>query len=146
MPEVILSGFADEGPADKKAESQLTMLSALGMSWYSLRFVDAGSGVKNVMALTKAEVRRLRRLHGEFGIRVSSIGSPIGKVRLLDVDDGSGNAYVPFERYLGREVQRAVDLLRAVDLADDYAAAWAEWEAAGDESAWDLTTRDGLTN
>ena len=110
MPEVILSGFADEGPADKKAESQLTMLSALGMSWYSLRFVDAGSGVKNVMALTKAEVRRLRRLHEEFGIRVSSIGSPIGKVKLLDVDDGSANAYVPFERYLSRDVQRAADL------------------------------------
>ncbi len=110
MPEVILSGFADEGPADKKAESQLTMLAALGMSWYSLRFVDAGSGVKNVMTLTKAEVRRLRRLHEEFGVRVSSIGSPIGKVKLLDIDDGSANAYVPFERYLSRDVQRAADL------------------------------------
>lgn len=110
MPEVILSGFADEGPADKKAESQLTMLAALGMSWYSLRFVDAGSGVKNVMTLTKAEVRRLRRLHEEFGIRVSSIGSPIGKAKLLDIEDGSANAYVPFERYLSRDVQRAADL------------------------------------
>jgi sugar phosphate isomerase/epimerase len=110
MPEVLLSGFADEGPVDKKAEAQLTMLSALGMSWYSLRFVDVGGGVKNVMKLTKAEIRRLRRLHGEFGIRVSSVGSPIGKVKLLDVDDGTANAYVPFDRYLSRDVQRAVDL------------------------------------
>lgn len=107
---VLLSGFADEGPADKKAESQLAMLAALGMSWYSLRFVDVGSGVKNAMKLTRVEVGRLRRLHAEFGIGVSSIGSPIGKVKLLDVDDGSANAYIPFAQYLANDVQRAVDL------------------------------------
>ena len=110
MPEVILSGFADEGPVDKKAESQLTMLAALGMSYYSLRFVDVGSGVKNVMLLNRSDVRRLRKLHAEFGMRVSSIGSPIGKVKLLDVEDGSTNVYQPFERYLANDVQRAVDL------------------------------------
>ena len=109
-PEVILTGFADEGPVDKKAESQLTMLSALGMSWYSLRFVDVGTGVKNVMKLTKADVRRLRRLHAEFGIRVSSVGSPIGKVKLHDIEDGTANAFIPFDRYLKNDVQRAVDL------------------------------------
>ena len=85
--EVIISGFADEGPLDKRAEAQLTMLAALGMSYYSLRFIDLGNGVKNVMKLNKAEVRRLKKLHGEFSIKVSSIGSPIGKVKLLDVDD-----------------------------------------------------------
>ena len=108
--EVIISGFADEGPVDKKAESQLTMLAALGMTYYSLRFIDVGNGVKNVMQLTKAEIRRLRRLHAEFGIQVSSIGSPIGKVKLVDVEDGTGNAYVPFEKYLKTQVQKAVDL------------------------------------
>jgi sugar phosphate isomerase/epimerase len=110
QPEVIISGFADEGPADKKAEAQLTMLAALGMSWYSLRFVDAGKGVKNVMRLDRQEIRRLKRLHEEFGVRVSSIGSPIGKVKLLEVEDGTANAYIPFEKYLKNDVQRAVDL------------------------------------
>ena len=69
-----------------------------------------------------------------------SISLPERDVELLD-------EYVRTRRVKSRSaaVQRAVDLLRAVDLADDYAAAWAEWDAAGDESAWDRTTRDGLT-
>ena len=109
-PKVIISGFADEGPEDKKAEAQLAMLATLGMSHYSLRFVDVGQGVKNVMQLTQPEIARLRQLHGEFGIAVASIGSPIGKVKLLDVEDGSSNAYIPFDQYLQQDVQRAVDL------------------------------------
>jgi sugar phosphate isomerase/epimerase len=113
-PEVIISGFADEGPVDKKAESQLTMLSALGMSYYSVRFVDVGGGVKNAMQLTRGEVKRLCALHGDFGVRVSSLGSPIGKVKLLDVEDGSTNAFVPFTRYVKNDVRRAVDLAGAL--------------------------------
>ena len=113
--EVIISGFADEGPVDKKAEEQLTMLAALGMSYYSLRFVDVGQGVKNVMQLTRREIRRLRRLHADFGIQVSSVGSPIGKVKLVDVEDGTSNAYFPFDRYLNKEVARAVDLALEFD-------------------------------
>ncbi len=115
QPEVIISGFADEGPVDKRAEAQLTMLAALGMSYYSLRFIDLGNGVKNVMLLNKAEVRRLKKLHAEFGIKVSSIGSPIGKVKLLDVEDGSANAYIPFKTYLKRDVARAIELAQEFD-------------------------------
>ena len=109
-PKVIISGFADEGPADKKAEAQLTMLATLGLSHYSLRFVDAGQGVKNAMQLTRREIARLRQLHREFGVAVASLGSPIGKVKLCDVEDGSANAYIPFDQYLHQDVQRAVDL------------------------------------
>ena len=109
-PEVIITGFADEGPADKRAESQLTMLTALGLSFYSLRFVDMGDGVKNAMTLSKGEIRRLKRLHGDFGVQVSSLGSPIGKVKLRDVEDGTSNTYVPFSTYLRRDVERAVSL------------------------------------
>jgi|YNPNPStandDraft_1061719.scaffolds.fasta_scaffold40014_2 sugar phosphate isomerase/epimerase len=113
QPKVILTGFADEGPVSKRAEEQLTMCRALGLSYYSLRFIDVGEGVKNVMLLTDSEVARLQKLHEEFEIRVSSIGSPIGKVKLLDVDDGTSNRYVPFERYLTEEVSRAVELAQA---------------------------------
>jgi len=108
--DVLISGFADEGPPDKRAESQLTMMSALGLSYYSLRFVDVGEGVKNVMKLSRREIKKLRSLHAEFGMSVSSIGSPIGKVKLLDREDGSSNLFVPFERYLKRDVARAIDL------------------------------------
>ena len=41
-------------------------------------------------------------------------------------------------------VKRAIDLLRAVDLADDYAAAWTEWDAGGDKATWEQATHDGL--
>src|SRR6188768_3586572 len=101
-PEVILSGFADEGPVSKRAEEQLTMVRALGLSHYSLRFIDVGGGVKNAMQLTDEEVERLRQLHEEYEVKVSSLGSPIGKVKLLDVDDGTANRYIPFEEYLRR--------------------------------------------
>ncbi len=114
-PEVLITGFADEGPADKRAEAQLTMLAALGMGWYSVRFVDAGNGIKNALQLEPAEVARLRQLHADFGVRVSSLGSPIGKVKLLDVEDGTRNAYVPFERYLSDQVQKAIDLAQALE-------------------------------
>lgn len=112
-PQVILSGFADEGT--KSVREQLTMLAALGMSYYSLRFADLGAGVKNAMQLDKAEVRQLKRLHAEFGLRVASLGSPIGKVKLLDVEDGSHNRFVPFNRYLKEEVGRAVELALAFE-------------------------------
>ena len=70
-----------------------------------------------------------------------SISLPERDVELLD-------DYVRTRRVKSRSaaVQRAVDLLRAADLSDDYATAWAEWEAGGDESAWNRTTHDGLTN
>src|SRR5436309_959256 len=113
QPAVILTGLADEGPVSKRAEEQLALTRGLGLSYYSLRFVDVGGGVKNAMLLTDAEVERLRQLHREFEVQVSSLGSPIGKVKLLDVDDGTGNRYVPFDRYLREEVARAIELARA---------------------------------
>jgi Arc/MetJ-type ribon-helix-helix transcriptional regulator len=41
-------------------------------------------------------------------------------------------------------VQHAVRLLRSAYLEDDYAAAWDEWAASGEHSAWDTTAGDGL--
>ncbi len=40
-------------------------------------------------------------------------------------------------------VQRAVALLRAVELGDDYEAAWSEWDEAGGE-VWEAVVGDGL--
>ncbi|MBI2192421.1 MAG: sugar phosphate isomerase/epimerase [Planctomycetes bacterium] len=114
VPEVILTGFADEGPVSKRAEEQLTLLAALGLQYYSIRFVDVGQGVKNVMKLTSQEVERLNQLHREFGIRVSSLGSPIGKVKLEDVEDGTSNRFVPFDRYLKEDVARAIEIAHAL--------------------------------
>ncbi|MGY1829204.1 ribbon-helix-helix domain-containing protein [Geodermatophilus sp. SYSU D01180] len=41
-------------------------------------------------------------------------------------------------------VQHAVRMLRHPGLEDDYAAAWAEWRASGEETAWEGTSADGL--
>lgn len=110
-PQVILSGFADEG--SKRAEEQFTMLRALGMSYYSIRFVDVGEGVKNAMKLSDAEIKRLCELHDQFEVQVSSIGSPIGKIKLVDQEDGTHNVYMPIEEYLEKEVPRAISLAHA---------------------------------
>src|SRR5690349_20567242 len=112
---VILSGFADEAALHKTPAEQFAAFAALGLQYYSLRFVDVGSGVKNVMELTKAEITRLRHQEDEFGMNVASIGSPIGKVKLVDRDDGTNNRYVPFAKYLDKEVKKACDLAHAFE-------------------------------
>jgi len=114
-PEVILSGFADEAAIHKTAVEQFAAFAALGMQYYSLRFVDVGNGVKNVMKLTKGEITKLRHLEDEFGMNVSSIGSPIGKVKLSKKEDGTKNPYVPFKKYLSTEVKKACDLAHAFE-------------------------------
>jgi hypothetical protein len=112
---VILSGFGDEAAIHKTAVEQFAALAALGMQYYSLRFVDVGGGVKNVMNLTKGEITKLRHWESEFGMNVTSIGSPIGKVKLTSADDGTQNRYVPFKKYLATEVARACELAHAFE-------------------------------
>jgi len=114
-PQVLLSGFSDEAANQKLALQQFCALSALGMQYHSLRFVDVGNGIKNVMLLDKKEIAALRAMHHEYGIAVSSIGSPIGKVKLVDVDDGTKNRFVPFKQYLEKEVRLACKLAQAFD-------------------------------
>lgn len=111
-PTAILSGFADEAANHKTAVEQFAAFAALGLEYYSLRFVDvAGDGnVKNVMDLTKGETTKLRHLEDEYGMNVASIGSPIGKVKLVDEEDGTSNRYVPFKKYLKKDVARACDM------------------------------------
>lgn len=115
QPQVILSGFADEATIHKTAIEQFAAFAALGLQYYSLRFVDVGGGVKNVMKLTKSEITKLRHLEDEFGMNIASIGSPIGKVKLRNIDDGSDNRYVPFKKYLKTEVRRACELAHAFE-------------------------------
>ena len=114
-PSVILTGFADEAANQKTAEQQFAAFAALGLQYYTIRFIDAGGGVKNVMKLTKTEISRVRHLQDEYGLNVSSLGSPIGKVKLLDIDDGTHNQYVPFKKYLAKDVNRACELAHAFE-------------------------------
>src|SRR5215203_2170800 len=114
-PQVVLSGFGDEAANHKTAAEQFAALSAAGLQYYSLRFIDVGEGVKNVMKLTKSEITKVRHLEDEYGMNVASIGSPLGKVKLRDVDDGTSNQFVPFGRYLEKEVSHACELAHAFE-------------------------------
>jgi sugar phosphate isomerase/epimerase len=114
-PRVILSGFADETTNSKNAVEQFAAYAALGLQYYSIRFINAGEGVKNVMKLTVPEIQQIRQLQDEYGINVSSIGSPIGKIKLEDVDDGTSNIFIPFEKYLENDVQKVCELAHAFE-------------------------------
>jgi len=113
-PSITLSAFADECANRKTAIEQLAVLAALGLKWYSPRFVDvAGSGkVEHVCDLSDEKLAQLRRLQEEYGLSVTSIGSRLGKVKLHDRPDGSHNKFVPFDDYLAGEVARTVNAAR----------------------------------
>ncbi len=112
---VLLSALADEAAFKLTAVEQFSALAALGLEYYSLRFVDLGRGVKNVMDLTLREIQELRHLEDTYGLNVASIASPIGKVKLVDVDDGTTNRYVPFKKYLAKDVAKACERAHAFE-------------------------------
>lgn len=109
-PQITLSAFADECANRKTAIEQFAVLAALGLKWYSPRFIDVtGEGkVEHVCDLSDEKLSRLKALQDEYGLRVTSIGSRLGKVKLLNQDDGSHNKFVPFEDYLAGEVARTI--------------------------------------
>jgi sugar phosphate isomerase/epimerase len=114
-PQVLLTGFSDEAANQKLAVEQFCAFAALGLKYHSLRFIDVGNGIKNVMLLDKKEIAEIKAMHQQYGIQVSSIGSPIGKVKLLDVEDGTKNRFVPFKQYLDKDVRTACKLAQAFD-------------------------------
>ncbi len=109
-PPLLLGGLADEAANQKTAMQQFCAFAAMGLRYYTLRFIDAGGGIQNVMQLEPKGIETILELQREYGLSVSSIGSPIGKVKLLDVNDGTNNRFVPFQEYLQKDVRRACDL------------------------------------
>src|SRR6185295_11207374 len=114
-PQIFISAFADEGAKSKSVVEQFTVLAALGLQYYSPRFLNVSGEVKNIMKLDKAELKTVKSLQDDYGLSVTSIGSPIGKVKLLDQDDGTHNRFVPFAKYLKEDVAIAIDRAKALD-------------------------------
>ncbi|MFM7136283.1 MAG: sugar phosphate isomerase/epimerase family protein [Planctomycetota bacterium] len=114
-PQVLLSALADEAAFHLTAVEQFSALAAIGLEYYSLRSIDVGKGVKNVMKLSLGEIQKIRHLEDQYGLNVASIASPIGKVKLVDKPDGTKNAYVPFKQYLAKDVARACELAHAFE-------------------------------
>ena len=113
-PRVFLSGFADESTSNKTIVEQFAVFAAIGLQYYSIRFVNLGDGIKNVMKLTKSDIQRVRQFQDEYGLNVSSLGSPLGKAKLKDIDDGTTNTYTPINKYLD-EVRQACELAHALE-------------------------------
>ena len=90
MAKLVLSAFSDEY-ADSFPE-QLAAMNRLGVEHIEMRFVDK----KNVSALTSQEAVTAAEMLRAAGIRVSSIGSPLGKMAI----DSDLNAHLELTRHL----------------------------------------------
>ena len=71
-----LSAFADEAMDDFNAQVKFLVLEKVG--YIEPRFINKN----NIMDLTKNELTETRKIIRNAGLKVSAIGSPIGKVRL----------------------------------------------------------------
>lgn len=76
--EVVLSGFADE--IDPALTKQMEVIKKLGMSHIEMRGVNG----KGLVEYSVAEAREIKKQLDDNGIRLSSLGSPIGKIKITD--------------------------------------------------------------
>jgi sugar phosphate isomerase/epimerase len=93
-----LTGFADE--ISPELEEQLETLAQESMGYMELRSVWN----TNVLDLSDDELNRVKSATAERGIRISSIGSPIGKVPVTDT--------------FGPHLERFRRALRAADVVE----------------------------
>ncbi len=84
MSRMILSAFSDEYATS--FEEQLAGMNRFGINHIELRHVNG----KNVAELSKEDGREIKAMLERYGIRVSAIGSPLGKIRL----DGDMKAHL----------------------------------------------------
>ena len=78
MPQLILSAFADEAAADLKG--QIAALKRNGIDCIEIRNIDG----KCVIDYSEEEISAFKAELDAAGIRVSSLGSPIGKYEITD--------------------------------------------------------------
>lgn len=78
---IKLAAFADE--AGQSADCQIRALQRCGIGLLEIRGVDG----KNVSDLTDREAEAYAEMFADAGIRVWSVGSPIGKIRITDDTD-----------------------------------------------------------
>ena len=89
-----LSGFSDE--IDEMIPVQFAHLKKLGIRYFEPRGING----KNISALSDEEVLALKKEMNDYGISVSSIGSPIGKILITD-------AFEPHMEQLRRTIRTA---------------------------------------
>lgn len=98
-----ISGFADE--IDQNISTQFAHLNKLGIKYFEVRGVNG----KNISAIDDFELENLKNTMEEYGISVSSIGSPIGKIKISDDLEGHFELFkrvVYIAKYLGSKYIR----------------------------------------
>ena len=96
--QVILTGFADEIAGD--LTTQMAVIRKLSMNHIEMRGVDGG----NLIFHTPEKVTEIKSRLDENGIRLSALGSPLGKIGITD-------AFEPhFEAF-----KKAVDIAHRMD-------------------------------
>ena len=73
-----ISGFADE--LDRDFEKQMSIWHDMGLKYFELR---SAWGI-NVMELSDDHIKKIKDISSRYGIKVSCIGSPIGKTYIED--------------------------------------------------------------
>ena len=76
MRKYVISAFADE--YSPETEKQLIAMNVFDITHIEPRFLDK----KNVSDLTEDEAYAVKALFDKYGIKINSIGSPIGKIKL----------------------------------------------------------------
>ena len=119
-PKIIISGFADE--IDPQLDVQLKVVKALGMEYICFRAAD-GKGVADY-TLEEVQEKILPRLKAA-GVKVSSLGSPIGKI---DIDD---------EAAYEKQLQQLDTLCRICNLLDTrYIRMFSFWMVGKNPDEW----------
>lgn len=98
-----ISGFADE--IDSSTTIQFEVLNKLGIKYFEPRGIDG----KNISELSDEEVLILKEKMDKYGIKASSIGSPIGKIKLSDDFEAHYELYkriVKIAKFLGSKYIR----------------------------------------
>lgn len=78
MSGFMISGFADEISDDIK--EQFECLNELNMGYFEARGING----TNIADLSDVEVKDLLEMMEKYNIKVSSIGSPVGKINITD--------------------------------------------------------------
>lgn len=121
MKYALISGFADEIAGD--VDTQFRVLGKLGIGYFEPRGIDG----KNIANLTDEEVERLKGKMKACGIKASSIGSPIGKVKLEEDFEGH---FRQFQRVVEIAGQLGAKYIRMFSFYHEGGAEWTEGERA----------------
>ncbi len=116
-----ISGFSDEIAED--VDTQFHVLNKLGIYYFEPRGIDG----KNIADLSDEEVAGLKKKMAACGIKVSSIGSPIGKVKLEDDFEAH---FAQFRRVVEIAGQLDTKYIRMFSFYHDGGTEWTAQERA----------------